>query len=71
MSPGLTVERAERQRVTAKARQENRELKSSIDTLRMQLHDERTSWAMDKADLQKTIDDLETRATTGITCLPI
>jgi hypothetical protein len=49
----VETERAERHRISIKTNSEVRELKNATDILRQELHNERTSWALERARLEK------------------
>ena len=49
----LDAERADRHRVSIRTNSETRELKNSVDILRQELHNERSSWQLERARLEK------------------
>lgn len=49
----LETERAERHRISVETNAEIRKLKNTVDILRQELHNERTSWALERARLEK------------------
>lgn len=61
---GIEKERSEKQLLSKKSVQEKNELKNQIDILRQQLHDERTSWGLEKNKLLQQIDENQTSLST-------
>lgn len=54
---GIEKERSEKQLLSLKSTQEKSELRNQVDILRQQLHDERTTWGLEKRELQTKIDE--------------
>jgi hypothetical protein len=49
----LETERADRHRISIRSNSETRELKNAADIFRQELHNERTSWALERARLER------------------